>query len=408
MDSSSWVTGLRQALKQQFPLGGFTVREMKGKVFLQKRWPDGSRQAAALPINWGPGIALEVLKTVEAVNEHLQAGASLKDAVHLQWPEDTSTAAGRKKVGTNWPEVIERFRVHKIQSGQVKETTWGEAYAYVMRELLEALPSANNGKTLLTVMAKGAPGPRGRVVRIERAAQFLRFAVREVGVDSRWLPPQGDDLIDIKGRKAPNAVPEFNNAGQAIPLKDEQFLALLDAIPDPRWRLAVGLVGVFGLRPVELNYCRPDGDGLRVEYQKRTARGCSPKRTVEALDPISAPGMGAKLLLELQSGVTELPPLGAEDSVAAGRMNQYLGRRPLWVELRDQVRANGQGRLSSYSLRHGYAFRSAMVYELPVRAAAALMGHSVQVHVQHYGKWVDGAAVKGAVEAARSRVQANV
>ena len=81
--SSDWVKGLRQALKQQFPLGGFTVREMKGKVFLQKRWPDGSRQAAALPINWGPGIALEVLKTVEAVNEHLQAGTSLKDAVHL-------------------------------------------------------------------------------------------------------------------------------------------------------------------------------------------------------------------------------------------------------------------------------------------------------------------------------------
>ena len=209
MDSSSWVTGLRQALKQQFPLGGFTVREMKGKVFLQKRWPDGSRQAAALPINWGPGIALEVLKTGEAVNEHLQAGASLKDAVHLQWPEDTSTAAGRKKVGTNWPEVIERFRVHKIQSGQVKETTWGEAYAYVMREILEALPGANNGKALLTAMAKGAPGSRGRVVHIERAAQFLKFAVREVGVDSRWLPPQGDDLIDIKGRKAPNAEPEF-------------------------------------------------------------------------------------------------------------------------------------------------------------------------------------------------------
>ena len=385
-----WVGGLRQALKQQFPLGGFTVREMKGKVFLQKRWPDGTRQAAALPIAWGPGVTLEVLATVKAVNEHLQAGASLKDAVHLQWPQDDANTAGRKKVGTNWTEVVERFRVHKIQSGQVKETTWGFAYAYVMRDLLEALPSATYGKALLIAMAKGAPGSRGRVVRIERAVQFLKFAVREVGVDARWLPPSPDDLVDIKGRKAPNAVPEFNNAGQAI--------------PDPRWRLAVGLVGAFGLRPVELNYCRPDGDGLRIEYQKRNARGCSPKRTVEALDPVDAPGMGAKLLLELASGVTELPPLGSDDSVAANRMNSYLYRRPLWVGLRDQVRASGQGRLSSYSLRHGYAYRSAMVYELPVRAAAALMGHSVDVHMRHYGKWVDGAAVKDAVQAARARV----
>ena len=114
--------------------------------------------------------------------------------------------------------------------------------------------------------------------------------------------------------------------------------------------------------------------------------------------------MGAKLLLELASGVTELPPLGSDDSVAANRMNSYLCRRPLWVGLKDQVRASGQGRLSSYSLRHGYAYRPAMVYELPVRAAAALMGHSVDVHMRHYGKWVDGAAVKNAVQAARARV----
>ena len=44
-----------------------------------------------------------------------------------------------------------------------------EAYAYVMRDLLEALPGVTNGKALLIAMAKGAPGSRGRVVRIERA-----------------------------------------------------------------------------------------------------------------------------------------------------------------------------------------------------------------------------------------------
>ena len=85
----------------------------------------------------------------------------------------------------------------------------------------------------------------------------------------------------------------------------------------------MGLVGAFGVRPVELHYCRPDCDGLRIEYQKRNTRGCSPKRTVEALDPVDAPGMGAKLLLEL---------------------------------------ASGQG-------------LSAMVYELPVRAAAVLLNY---------------------------------
>ena len=120
-------------------------------------------------------------------------------------------------------------------------------------------------------------------MQIERAAQFLRFAVREVGVDQRWAPPEGEDLVDLKGCKAPNEKSTSPQAGQAVPLMDEAFLTLLSEIPDPRWRMAVGLCGVFGLRSIELQYCRPEGDGLHVEYQKRTARGTSPKRTVDAL-----------------------------------------------------------------------------------------------------------------------------
>ena len=110
-----------------------------------------------------------------------------------------------------------------------------------------------------------------------------------------------------------------------------------------------------------------------------------------------------QLLLELSSGMTELPPLGATDSVAAGRMNQYLCRRPLWVGWKAEVVANGQ-RLSSYSLRHGYAYRSAIVYNLPVRVAKDLMGHSLDVHVKHYGSFIDAKDVGEMVDAARAKV----
>ena len=34
------------------------------------------------------------------------------------------------------------------------------------------------------------------------------------------------------------------------------------------------------------------------------------------------------------------------------------------------------------------------------------MGHSLDFHMKHYGKWVDVATVHGAVEAARARVAA--
>ena len=85
-------------------------------------------------------------------------------------------------------------------------------------------------------------------------------------------------------------------------------------------------------------------------------------------------------------------------------MNTYLRRRKYWEELRQEAIGSSAGRLSGYSFQHGYAYRSAMAYDIPIKAAAALMGHSVQVHMQHYGKWVDDAAVKGAVAAAHDRV----
>ncbi len=399
--SRDWAADLRAAIKQEFRLGGFTVREMRGKVFLQKRWPDGRRESAALPINWEPGINLQVLTAITAINGHIQGGMSLKDAAHLQWPVDGPMGPSTT-IGINWVQIAERFKTHKVGSGQVKETTWDQTYARVIKQVLSVLGASSapsSGKALLAELTQGAPGSRGRVVRIERAAQFLTFTVKEVGLNSRWLPPEGKDLKDLKGNKAPNETPAIN-AGQAVPLSDDAFLALLDAIPDQRWRLAVGLCGVFGLRPIELQYVRVDGDGLWCDYQKRTARGLSPKRHIEALDPVQRPGLARELLLTLSTGIVELPPMGNRDDLAAGALNTYLKRREIW----QQLRKDAPGRLSAYSLRHGYAYRSAMTYNLPVRTAAALMGHSVQVHTQHYGKWVDAAGVKGAVEAARARV----
>ena len=123
----NWAADLRAAVKQQFRLGGFTVREMNGKVMLQKRWPDGKREAAALPIDWRPGITLNVLAVSEAVNDHLQTGMGLKEAVYLQWPVDEGSKGAPVRIGrggTNWPEIVERFRIHKLQSGQVKDDCW--------------------------------------------------------------------------------------------------------------------------------------------------------------------------------------------------------------------------------------------------------------------------------------------
>ena len=405
-----WAADLKAAIKRDFPLGGFTVREENGRVMLQKRWRDsGQRRNAVLPFAWNEGRHTDILGFIAKVNDHIQKGMNLKEAVHLQWPVTGEAGAGPKAT-TNWPEIVDRFREHKVGSGQIKASTWQLNYRKLFSDALAVLASSNaptNGPALVQAMAQGDPGTCGRIRRVERVSGMLKFAVKKCGIDQRWLPPTDEDLADIKGHKNPNVPAKALNAGAAIPIKDDQFLALLDGIEDPRWKLAVGLCGVFGLRPVELKYIRADGDGLWCDYQKRNGTGSSPKRHIEALDPLQRPGLGAQLLVTLSSGAVKLPPLGDTDKVSAERMHTHLRRRSVWREMRQAGIETGNGRLTPYSFRHGYAYRSAMEYGLPVRVAARLMGHSLEVHMKHYGKWVDAVAVQSTVEAARARVLSN-
>ena len=55
--------------------------------------------------------------------------------------------------------------------------------------------------------------------------------------------------------------------------------------------------------------------------------------------------------------------------------------------------------LSPYALRHGFAWRATFgANRLPLRAAAALMGHDVTTHMRHYGSWIDQESTLEAVD----------
>ena len=61
--------------------------------------------------------------------------------------------------------------------------------------------------------------------------------------------------------------------------------------------------------------------------------------------------------------------------------------------------AAGQGHLTVYSCRHGYAFRGTGM-GLDHRTLSKLMGHAPQTHLKHYGRWSDDESVAAAVAAA--------
>jgi hypothetical protein len=287
---------------------------MKGKVSIQRYWQDtGKRESASLPLEWHPTSQRELLNALHSINAALGRGLSLKEAVKL-----TFDVPAGPSVRVNWTEVLGRFRTHKLETGAVKETTWLKEYEPRLRWLVDCLndpAGGNNGEAALEAMRVGRnglggePGSRGRKLRVQHAAQMLRFAVEQVGLDQRWLPPGEKRMKELIGTQRTDAT-KANNAGQAWALTDEQFLRLLDSISNPRWHLAIGLIGVFGLRGVELNYASAEVDGLQVSYRKNTVKGATEPRLVPILDPQGRLGLGKELLATLASGTVELPPLG--------------------------------------------------------------------------------------------------
>jgi len=405
---------MRAMIKSTFPLGGYTVRNENGKVILQKRWKDGRRQNAVLPLAWEQTNALDVVETIRAVNGQMTSGTgtNLKEAVRLLLPVENHEGG----VTVNWDAIAKAYPADSINSGRFKQETWDDGIQYVVRRVLEivtAVGGPTTGVGILKQMTEGDPGSRGREVRIGRAAGFLTYAVTKKGMDKRWLPPEpgSEEMKDLKGRKVVNKKKPTDETakrgGKAGYLTDEQFIQIYESETDPSWKLAIGLQGVFGLRGVELEYCKKKGSKLHVFYRKKSSKGePTPERDVTALDPKGHDGMGQKLLMELASGLTPLPPLGSKDNETGEKITKHMRRNPLWNQFEAASIVANDRKLTSYSFRHSFAYRSSILYDLSPRTAHKLMGHSLATHLKDYGSDLYDQDMDEVLAAARKRVLA--
>lgn len=396
-DRPKWELDLVEDVKTMLPFG-WSVREKRGKVEVIRHFRDtGKRQSAVLPLEWAKGSKLSILNALTGINAAMASGLSLKEGVKLAMRIADGPS---KKVTVNWREVFRRFQAHKLESGKVKDSTFAKEYAPRLLWLVENLERPDgptDGEGAVAAMrwgadGKGEPGSRGRKIRIQHAAQMLKFAVSKCGAAKRWNPPEGEVLADLIGVAAPNAAKE-NNAGQARPLTDEEINAIYNSIKNEQWRLAVGLLACFGLRGVELNHCRanaahegPPCTKLWVSYGKRTARGSTQPRWVEPCSPIEM-RIAEELLQQLETNPEALPPLGTEDRFASSAISTYLNRNTTWNEIRAKAKKSGE-KVSVYSFRHAYALRAAK-RGVPPRMVAASMGHSYETHCRIYSKFLD-------------------
>ena len=385
-----WVATLRLGLQGQNG-AGWTVREIRGQIQLSVRYENGQRSSIVLAMQWAGTSQAALLTTAAAIKELMAKGHSLRDAYEL-----LNTGEELKEAGSiSWTAITEKFQLKKLASGEIKERTWLRMYLPVVTQLnavMTAKPRPTNGKQVLQVLINkygGAPGSRGRQLRLQYASQLLRFGVDECAAEDRWLPPVS--LADLVGRKAASKK-------ATVPIKDYQVIRLLDGINNKQWRVAIGLMACFGLRGVELGYIQVKGPLLHCTYQKRTSRGNTKPRDIVGLDPVGLQGLSANLLAQLkENGIDALPLSCKRLETSGAAVRQYLNRTQIWLKLVEETAELNDQDLVPYSLRHGYALRAHEIYCHSPRVAAALMGHSLQTHSAVYGAWTDSEVIATAL-----------
>ena len=402
--ADTWDQFLRKQVKLEHGRG-WSISQQSGKAKLTRRHPDGSRESVTLAIPWAASSGSAINAAVARLRQLMEErGLRLSDAYALTELAEVSTGSAE---GLNWQWVAEQFLASRADR---REATLCDLRFRVSNALttLSAKPKPRDGRSLMKAyaaqhFAKCPPGGSGRKAHLGDLAALLTFAVNRCGAETCWKPLEGEELRELVGAAERAAGDELTR-----PIKPEQLADLLDALKadgKPELELAVGLVGLFGLRPAELAVLRVDDEGrLRVGAQVKRNRWSMNRPKSERLAlPLDIPGRdgeGARFLQLYASGLVRLPPRilttieRGEFKPVGEAFRKLLQRYPFWQSL---VAANPG--LTAYSLRHGYAWRGHKSYQqsLSVRDLSALMGHTPVVHLQHYGKWTDEAGLIEAV-----------
>lgn len=413
-----WFDTLRLQLRQEHGKGwsirevGVTARNPIGRAQLTRIWEDRTRSSVALPLEWKASNATAILTTVGQLRTLMEErNLSLQDALKLNTEAHSGTQAGEAGF-SGWDAVAERF----LQSLQGRRSSTLKDIASRTERAVLALkgkPAPRDGATLMRRYADRfftdcPAGGVGRKRALLDVARFLTYAVEQCGAPIRYMPPSRAAINELIGSATTTSSEHLTP-----PIKPEDLAALLDQLEaddEHELRLAVGLVGLFGLRPAELAVLQVGEDGKgRVGQVKRNTSNmgskAKPARLVKAIDIAGREGEGERLLQLFASGLVKLPKSirtqitlvevkGKFQDVGA-EFRQKLERYKPWQAL--VARCPG---MTPYSLRHGYAWRAHCCSANPMhpRIAAALMGHNVATHLKHYGQWTDEASLEAAVD----------
>lgn len=261
-------------------------------------------------------------------------------------------------------------------------TTWAGAYNPYLRRL-RTLSGEQTGpittELLLQTLHSYPDGSRSR----QQCSTALGGLARhlELELPENWrAEAAGYGLHRARFRQLPS---------------DQQILESILRIPNPRWRLAYGLMATYGLRNHEvffsdLSSLCPQGDRvIRVLPTTKTGE--------HQVWPFNPEWVERFDLLQLGLEPHALPLINTDLRTTT---LQQVGRR-----VTEQFRRY-ELPLTPYDLRHAWAVRTIHI-GLPDTVSARMMGHSVAIHTRTYHHWITRRDQQQAVDAALARQQAS-
>ena len=367
-----WIKPFRQQIAATCG-DSWYVRNNRGRIRLEVR----DAGTVSLPYEWTARGSALALPRIQQIFKRWNGGQITLAAA----AQNADTSSSHQKLDFN--ELLAKYRAFVPNAG---DKTWQYNYLPVLKNCATAFkdrPPVDGEALAMQCLKQWEQGSRMRQTSRQKLYGFLNWAVQRGHLKPIYAPPA--------------TLPEVLKPKRVgYPLTDAQILQLLDNLPEgeahDRWRFAIQLCAVYGLRPEELRHLRikdgANGAELWTIYQKSMGGTKGAKTEPRRLHPLlvrDADGSAIDWNLQARLQVGEaLPPLN-RDGDGGQAINQYLRRRKVWMSLRDEAEHLGE-QLTPYSFRHRYA-KGMHAANIPIANISEAMGHTIEVHLKSYARF---------------------
>ena len=367
-----WIKPFRQQIAATCG-DSWYVRNNRGRIRLEVR----DAGTVSLPYEWTARGSALALPRIQQIFKRWNGGQITLAAA----AQNADTSSSHQKLDFN--ELLAKYRAFVPNAG---DKTWQYNYLPVLKNCATAFkdrPPVDGEALAMQCLKQWEQGSRMRQTSRQKLYGFLNWAVQRGHLKPIYAPPA--------------TLPEVLKPKRVgYPLTDAQILQLLDNLPEgeahDRWRFAIQLCAVHGLRPEELRHLRikdgANGSELWTIYQKSMGGTKGAKTEPRRLHPLlvrDADGSAIDWNLQARLQVGEaLPPLN-RDGDGGQAINQYLRRRKVWMSLRDEAEHQGE-QLTPYSFRHRYA-KGMHAANIPIANISEAMGHTIEVHLKSYARF---------------------